>query len=455
MKFKLSPNPGATPPPAGQLFTEREQRKMLIMSALFVAVAGGMIWGWISGRNAPPPETTKHRGDEAPASQLVTPTFRVDELRAAVKDATQSERGELETRALGIALADSRLYSAVHFEPLGGVELDAQRAAELLASPDAARGRVFRVRGRLRELIQYPESPEAGPHYRGLLALDDGALVHVAFQSCVEYEFGAEDYVRIDGMFVKNLGRSLGGAWVDAPLVVGPRAQRSYPALGPVTSLSAADFAADLGALDDAATAEREEYWRVVSYTRDVDQSKVDWSKAPLLDRATMALLSESPERYLALPIRIPPCRVQDIWTQKQGENPARIAVLTEGWIGANEWLQTPNPVIQFSSLVPDPGFKIGSEITARGYFVRMNEYEAVGGTRRAPVFVLTALQPYVMPTESVFGTVLYAVGASFMGIVALFWFLLRRDRQKAEALDEELRRRRRARRTQASSANA
>ena len=233
--------------------------------------------------------------------------------------------------------------------------------------------------------------------------------------------------------------------------MVGPRAQVSYPALGKVTSLARTDWGEDFGRYDEVSTNEREEYWRVVSYARDVEPGTIDWDKARVLDAAAMAELSEDPASFLAVPLRIPPCRIQDIWTQRQRENPARVASLTEGWIGANAWLRTPNPVIQFTTLLPDPGYSIGSEVTARGFFVRMNQYEAVGGTRKAPVFVLTALEPYELPKETVFSTVLYIVGASFAAIVGLFWYLLRRDRAKAAELDAELARRRRERRTKAA----
>lgn len=451
MKFKTSHSPGASPSD-GKLFTDRERKKLLLMTLLFALVSGSMIWGLVtSGGKAPEGEQRRRRESESQTA-IATPTFRREQLAALAKDGTREERADLETAALALALEDARLYTWDHFTPMGGAELAAPLAAELVANPAVARARVLRLRGRLSEFVSYPESGTLPAHYRALLTLDDGARAFVAFQSCVDYEFGNDDYVHLDGLFVKTLGREVAGSWLEAPLVVGPRAQISYPALGKVTRLERADWGEDFGRYDEVSTSEREEYWRVVSYARDVDPTSIDWDKARVLDAAAMAELSEDPASFLALPLRIPPCRIQDIWTQRQRENPARVASLTEGWIGANVWLRTSNPVIQFTTLLPDPGYKIGSEVTARGFFVRMNQYEAVGGTRKAPVFVLTALEPYALPKESVFSTVLYIVGGTFVAIVALFWYLLRRDRAKAAELDAELARRRRARRTGATA---
>jgi hypothetical protein len=451
MKFKTTSTPGNAPSD-GKLFTDRERRKLLFMVLLFAAVTGSMIWGFVTSGGKVPAADARRRRDSAPQSEIATPTFRRDELAARVKDATREERADIETPALALALEDARLYTWDHFVPMKGVELSAPLAAELVANPSEARARVVRLRGALSEFVSYPESQSLPAHFRALLTLDDGGKVFVVFQSCVEYEFGNDDYVHLDGLFVKTLGREVGGTWLEAPLVVGPRAQVSFPALGKVTSLARADWGEDFGRYDEVSTNERVEYWRVVSYARDVDPASIDWAKAAVLDAETMGKLSEDPAQFLAVPLRIPPCRIQDIWTQRQRENPARVAQLTEGWIGANEWLRTPNPVIQFTTLLPDPGFQIGSEVTARGFFVRMNQYEAVGGTRRAPVFVLTALEPYELPKESVFSFVLYIVGGTFVGIVALFWYLLRRDRAKAAELDAELARRRRERRARAST---
>ncbi|MBM3991560.1 MAG: hypothetical protein FJ298_11210 [Planctomycetes bacterium] len=451
MKFKLSHSPSAGPAD-GKLLTDRERKKLLFMTLLFAVVGGGMIWGWVTGGGPAPQKDDRQRRESAPQTEIATPTFRRDELAALTVDGTREERADIEPAALALALEDARLYAWDHFAPMGGVELTSPLAAELAAHPAAARARVLRLRGRISEFVSFPEAGSLPAHFRALLTLDDGGRVFVVFQSCVDYEFGNGDYVHVDGLFLKTLGREIAGAWVEAPLVVGPRAQVSYPALGKVASLARADWGEDFRRYDEVSTSEREEYWRVVSYARDVDPASIDWSKARTLDAAAMAELSEDPASFLALPLRIPPCRIQDIWTQRQRENPARVTTLTEGWIGANEWLRTPNPVIQFSTLLPDPGYKIGSEVTARGFFVRMNQYEAVGGTRKAPVFVLTALEPYELPKENVFSTVLYIVGGSFASIVALFWYLLRRDRAKAAELDAELTRRRRERRIKAAA---
>ena len=451
MKFKISQTPGPTAP-SGRLFTEKEQRKFIALALTFLVISGVMVWGIVTSGSEPQKPAEGEQASAQAESTLATPQFRTDELRQLVRDGTREERADIEPPALAIALADARLYNWVHYDAMGGRELDASVSAELLAAPDASRGKILRLRGFVEELVGYEESPNFPAHFRGRLKLDDGTPVFATFQTCVDYEFGAGDYVQVDGMFVKVLGREVAGTWLEAPLIVGPRAQKSYPKMGQVTSLEKKDLDQNFGILDQLASAERIEFWRVVSYTRDVDMTKLDWRSAPLLDKDTMGRLSSDPESFLGVPVRIPPCRVQDMWPQLQGENPARVAKLTEGWLGASEWLRTPNPVIQFATLVPVPDYKIGSEVTARGFFVHMREYEAVGGKRKAPVFVLAGMDPYETPKDGVFSRVLGIVSVSLLALVGLFWMLLRRDGAKSRELDEELKRRRRERRTKATA---
>lgn len=446
MKFKTSNKPNETAVSPDVLFTEREKRKLIIMGVVMVAVIGGLAWQMLGGglgRKQPPTAPA----EEVASVEVVKPTLRVDEYRAKAKDATREERSLLESDALAIALDDSKLYNAIHFSAMEGADLDAAHAAELARDSSAQRGRIFRLRGTVMSMLQFPPSDTVGGHYRGRLQLEDGSTAYFAFAKGVDYEFGTDDFVMLEGLFLKNYAEESNGLWAEGPLVVGPRAYRSYPAIGRVTAIAPSDFEVRDEAFDDSSTESRREYWRLVSYVRDVDQTKIDWSVARELDTATMQQLSADPARFFAVPLRIPPARMQAIWRQRQKENPARVDDLTLGWIGSGEWLRTDNPVIYFSALVPNPGFGIGSECTATGYFLRMFEYEAVGGTRRAPHFVLTSLTPYVTPKDKTLNLVLAVVASVCLGLVVLFWFLLRRDSVKSRELDQELIRRRRARR--------
>ncbi|MCY3001379.1 MAG: hypothetical protein NTV21_06205 [Planctomycetota bacterium] len=452
MKFKLTQTPGPTAP-AGRLFTEKEQRKFIALALTFVVISGVMVWGIVTSQSEPKKPAEGEQASAQAESSLATPQFRTDELRKLVRDGSREERADIETPALAIALADARLYNWVHYDAMGGRELDAGVSAELLAAPDASRGRIVRLRGFVEELVSYEESPLLPAHFRGRLKLDDGTPVFVTFQTCVDYEFGAGDYVQVDGQFVKVLGREVAGAWLEAPLVVGPRARKSYPAMGKVTSLAKQDLDTNFGILNELASEERIEYWRVISYTRDADMTKVDWRSAPLLDKETMGKLSADPESFLGVPLRIPPCRVMDMWPEAQGENPARVKRLSVGWLSTAEWMRTPNPAILFATVQPVPDYKMGSDVTARGYFVHMRLYESRDlGQREAPVFVLAGMDPYETPRDGVFTRVLAIVSLSLLGLVGLFWMLLRRDSAKSRELDEELKRRRRERRTKATA---
>lgn len=443
MKFKTSDKPGASGMPTAGLFTQREKRRLIGMLVL-AGVFGGVVWQTMSSRRGAAPAEVV---EQVAPTEIVTPVLHIDRYRELAADNTSAERSVLETPALEIALADARLYNPIHYAPMGGLELNAARAAELAADSNARRGALFCARGTIEALIQYPEVGNTPAHSRGRMRLEDGTRAFFAFLRAVEFEFGVDDFVRIDGFFLKNFGENTGESWSEGPLLVGPRAQRSYPALGPVTSISAQDFVRPDERFDDTGSEEREEYWKLVSYTRDMDPKSVDWSQAPLLDRHLMAKFAADPSRFVATPIRLPPCRIQAIWRQDQGENPARVGEMSLGWIGATEWIRTDHPVLYFSSLVTNPKFGIASEVTARGYFLRLYEYEAVGGKRQAPQFVLTSIEPFVVPDAGIFDSILAVIAFGGVAMVGLFWYWLRRDARMSSELDAELIRRRRARR--------
>jgi hypothetical protein len=438
-----------TAPPRG-LFTEHERRRMIFLIFGAVVFAGAMFWQWSRGlrQPAPGPETV----DEAPAeAEVVKPALRIDDYRRLAKDATAADRSVLETEALATALEDARLYHPAHFAPMGGVDLDGALVAELAAASEANRGRIVRVRGTIEQIVEYPAGERMLAHFRGRLRTEDGARVHFAALRFAEgADLGVDDYLQLEGLFLKNLAQSAPEGWVEGPLLVGPRALRSYPAIEVVESISPADFFAveDDTPEDEAYDEGFDDKWKLVSYVAQLQPGEVDWASAPVLDRKTMAALSADPAAFRAVPVRIPPCRVQHMWTQRQDENPARIPVLTEGWLGSQDWQNTANPVLYFVSPAPNPGVKIGGEVTARGYFLRMFRYDArTAGLRVAPLFVLAGIERWTPPSNRVFVEVLWYVGGSFLAMVAVFAVLLRRDRRQAEQLEADLLRRRRARR--------
>lgn len=453
--------------PERGVFHASEKRRLVVLLALFVTV--GVAFVAMVMKVGIPRETGPSQAPPTAAPiavQVATPPIRADEYRKLARDATREERVLIETAALRTALEDARLLTDAHFEPLGGVELDAPRCEELRAAPGPARGRLFRIRGWIEEVAPFETTDSTPQHFRGRVRLEDGARADFAVHDFTDLVPAPEEFVRFDGLFLKLHATSTPTGWNDAPLFVGGRGQRSFPSLGAVASLDPLDF---MDVLDDGldtgfVPVPFDEYWKLVAYARDVDPSTIDWARAPLLDRDRMAEIVAGGESLRAVPLRFPPCRVQDVWRQAQIENPARIAYLTEGWLGAWDWAKVSNGVVRFVSpqeipIIPGddgaPGRKLGQtdEIVARGFYFRKFAYEpAKGGIEVAPLVVLQSFEPYTPPKDTTWPVILAVVGTSFALIVIALFVILVRDRKKAEALQAELLRRRRARRAQAQS---
>mgnify|MGYP001208931585 CR=1 FL=1 len=449
--FQIQPNKRPSAPASG-MFTDGERKRLFLYLFGLLGICGGFAATYMNlGKGS---ERAQAEAEvEQLRSQIALPALRIEEYRAEAKDSTQAERSLIETQALDIALADARLYSPQHFEPMNGVELDRALCAEFAERSSELRGKVVRLRGLLDELIEYESAPGVVGHYRGRATLEDGAPAFVSFVSSGEIELGAGDFIMLEGFFLKNQAQNTPeSGWVEGPLIVGPRAQRSYPSLGRVTSLSPDDF---LDVEDDSLTEGMRPtpavYWKLLAYARDLEPNSIDWSKAPLLDAATMQQLAADPARFRGMPMRIPGCVVQDIWRQAKRENPARLTHLTEGWLGSFEWLSTLHRVVRFDSPMPNPGIVKSGQMTAQGFFLRVHAYESAGrGTQLAPLFVLHSMAPFAPQKDRTLGLVLAVLGTTFVAVLVLFLVLMRRDEKKAAVLTRQLVERRRQRRAKA-----
>ncbi len=453
------PTPGPTSAPSNKLFNEGEKRRFIGYVGAMLVVIGGFGGAYLKfGSGDDDQRAAAEQEVEQLRSQIALPALRVEQYREQAKDATQPERSVLETAALDTALADARLYSTQHFEPMNGVDLTQAVCAELAERSLDSRGKILRVRGELEELIQFEAAPGVSGHFRGRVQLEDGAHCFVAFVTAGETELGAGDFLMLEGFFLKNQAQNvLDAGWIEGPLVVGPRAVRSSPALGPITALSPDEFLdVEDDSLQGGFRTTPPVYWKLLAYARDFDPNSVDWSKAPLLDGNTMQQLAADPAKFRGKPMRIPECVVQDIWRQAKRENPARLTHLTEGWLGSYEWLRTIYPVVRFDSPLPNPGLRKSDQMTARGFFLRIHAYESAGrGTQMAPLFVLAGMESFTPPKDSTLGTILAVLGVSFVGILVMFILLMRRDENKALALNRQLVERRRMRRQQTQRASA
>lgn len=464
--FQIVPPRQPTPAPNNSLFNDGERKRFIGYVGALALVLGGFLGVFFKLDSSSGDSTREHAEQEVEQlrSQIALPALRVDDYRAQAKDSTREERAVLESNALETALADARLYNEQHFAPMQGVDLTAALCADMLQRSDELRGKIVRVRGVIEDMIHYEGVGAALGHSRGRVTLEDGGQCFVAFVTSGEIDLGAGDFLALEGFFLKNFSQSVvdagvGGSsnWVEGPVIVGPRAVRSYPDIGRVTSISPDDF---LDVEDDSIYGGLRptppSYWKLLAYARDCDPNSIDWASAPELDGDVMQQLAADPASFRGKPMRIPACVVQDIWRGAKRENPARFTGLTEGWLGSYEWIRTLYPVIRFDSPAPNPGLRKTNQMTANGFFFRMHSYDSAGrGTQFAPLFVLVSMAPYTPPPDTALNRVLIVAGVSFIGILIVFMIMMNRDQKKHDALNQQLVQRRRMRRERAQQTTA
>lgn len=437
-------------PAAG--FSKKEKRRLLVLIVGAFVVFAGFLYGMLEKQNLEQEDVSQLPAPETPApAQVYVPKIDSQRLEELVADAEQEDRVVLEGPAVAELLAEARKLTPKQFRALGEEELDAARVERILAHPGANRGKAFFARGRVDALRERTRDGET--QYIGRLELDDESV-------CYFLTLGLEDapedgaYVRVDGLFLKAYAEEdqlEPGTWIDGPLLVGPKAIRSYRSLGEVTSLPVGMFDdvedADIhteGATKIVTETPFEPLWTLMAYARDAAPDAVDWDAAPELDKDLLQDLIADPQKWRLQPIRIPISRVQDGRVIRAEENPARIEEYTQGWMGNWNW----GYVVRFLYPRPNRELHLRDYAYGRGYFLHDFAYESAGrGLRVAPVMVLTELHRYVPPKPALWGILGKVFLISAVALITLFIVLVARQQRQSKRLEEDLIRRRRARR--------
>jgi len=448
-QFKVPGQP-APQPPTG-LETGEKKRLLALTFGVLLVVAALVYGNWKEKAYQDEEYGEIPASQVAMAEEVLLPELDGARIDTLVADSEPLDRVVLETDAVDVLLEDARRLTTRHFEELGEVELDVERIAAIEADPSANRARPFYARG----IVDAMRTRRRGndTEYIGRLRLDDESLCYFLVLDLEDApENGA--YVRVDGLFLKLYAEEdqlTAGEWIEAPLLVGPRALRSYRSFGPVTEPRWALFDdVEDAELLDAETRNLvlespfEPLWTLMAYARDLPADAIDWESAPELDSTLMTQLIEDPDTWRLQPIRVPISRVQDGRVLRAGENPARIDRYTQGWMGNHYW---PN-VIKFLSPVPNQALQLKDFAYGNGFFLHNFAYESAGrGLRIAPVVVLTDVHRFESEQDPLWLKLGIAFGIFTVALIVLFTFLVLRDRKRSKSLQEELVRRRRARR--------
>ena len=386
---------------------------------------------------------------------MLIPKIDGARLELLLEDNEPLERVVLESDALDVLLRDARTLTSRHFEAMGTRELDADGIDGILADPSASRGLPYMARGAVDALRTRRRNSSGEVEYIGRLRLEDDSMCYFLVVDAPETIADQGGFVRVDGLFLKVYSDEdtlHPGEWIEAPLLVGPRAQRSYRSLGEVVEPHWGLYQklqdADLSPRDGSPPrivreTPFEPLWYMMAFARDLAPETIDWATTPELDHELMLQLMEAPEEWRAQPVRIPISRIQDARVKRAGENPARIERYTEGWIGNWNW---PN-VAHFMSPVADFDLQLRDYAYGNGFFLHNFAYDSAGRSLRvAPMLVLTSLTRFENRKDPLWGQLSLTFGILGVLLVVLFIFLLMRDQQRSRTLTAEIVRRRRAR---------
>lgn len=450
-QFKM---PGGNAP-TDPTFSKGEKRKLIAMGAGVVLMIGAF---WYSRRGSGDLDDPGLPLDaiEQITDAIVLPDLDPAAIDALVNDADTLHRVELEGPAVDALLFDARTLTPRHYAELETPLLKSDDVASLLSNPAPQRTKPYSMRGNVTGMRERRGNSLGETEYIGRMELESG---EVAYFLVLDYPELAS-YVRVDGLFLKiysEESREVSGQWLDGPLFVGAKAIRSYPELAEVSS---PDFGL-YGQVEDCNLSidppvivgqpDFDAWWHMMAYAKGLGEDAVDWDAAPDLDRDMMNVILADPAAWRGKPVVFPKLRILDGRVVSAGENPARIERYTTGWGGSWNW---PAP-IRFH--YPDGSQPVGRHdmADARGFFLQIHSYKSKGhALSAAPIFVLANLDYW----ESVEDPIFAYMGYLMIGLGGLlsvsFVFLLRRDKRRSRRLQEDLVRRRRARRAPAGSAS-
>jgi len=439
-----------------QALARRDKRRLLLMGGAVIVLAAFYIFA--------------HRNEEAqglgepqdlPGGQelqvpdkpsIETIPFDQEDVLAKIEDGTPEQRLSVSDEALTALLYYTKLLTWQHYMALGIVDLDESLCAAISDDPDSARVAPLRARGQVQTFSSRQREGVKFKEFYGTLALDGGGHAHFAFTTPPDGAPEVGKYLMLEGVLVQMLRAETPDGFVDAPLIASRTVTHSTPptALLDAQALRVALFE---GVKDDeienVSGLPREPLDQLLLYARERGATE-DWEGASELNNQTLNGILQGGEAFRGIPFRIPVSGNLGAWTQRADENGLRLDTMTHGWIGNFGWTGATG-VIQWIAPFDRPELdqRYGGArlVTAKGYFFKNVYYlKQDQSPHRAPLFVMSEVTPFIPLHDPTPSYILFGVLGMTLLIIALVFFLLRRDKLAAEQLRLDFVRRRRAR---------
>jgi hypothetical protein len=450
-----------------EAMSQRDKRKIIIMSIGAIVILGAFLFARLDANNQANVEPRDVV--EAPIAdqedQPIPASLRklTDEDRAPlanVRDDTEEARKLPHGPAVQLALDYSNFWTPQHFEEALTPDLNPQVIADLEADPEPHRLLPLRARGVMRGLRERKREGANYPEYHGQIELEDGgwaAFITVTPPESSKIENG--DFVMLEGLFVQIYSFEGAGGWIDAPLICGKNVVRST-----ARAVMTADSPTPLvdALIDDRVGEVGERPWEAefeLMAKAKVEDDGIDWATVPELSTETINKILADGDAYRGKPFRMPVSINLDTRSLRVDENSSRIDRITESWVANQSW-KSASPAIKIS--LPEDRPELGDRYGEARYleaeliFLRTFVFESESGSPgRAPWFVARTLKPFKPTSDPWPQRLMWGMMGVTTLLILLIWVLLRRDKAQADRLQENMVRRRRARREKNATTKA
>jgi hypothetical protein len=440
-----------------ETMASRDKRRMFVMGIGALILGGAVIWTTLLKNqyeseehdlNSPASEI------EEPQAKLYLPPFQAEDraILEEIADSTSQERLEVHQKARRTLVTYSAFLLPRHFVELGVRLLDAEATEELSKDPAGQRMMPFTTRGHVSSLGTFQSPDESFPEYRGQIESEYGGAVRFAVvKDPADDELTEGSFVLLDGLFLQWVRHETADGWQDMPMLCGRGLVPSSARLAHDQDHLDEVLAQVVdGTFDSGAEITGEAKWALLAKAQD-ENSGVNWDEALELDSDTLTSLFQNPKMYRGRAFRLPISVNMGLDDPVYGENPLRAEVLSTGWLGNQAWTG-PAPVIKWVAAMDGAHLMDRKDkahyLVGQGFFLKNLDYEnADGRPLRAPVFAMRSLEIFTPPFDGRPERIMYMVAGLGGVMVLLFFGLLMRDKRDSRRLQENMVRRRRARR--------
>ena len=445
-----------------EALASRDKRRMLVMGigALLLGASFFIVKAQAPTKDPQNQRLDGHSGEElVAASKLYIPPFKDRSPLEGITDDTPEQRLVVNAEALRSVLRYSLALTTEHFVAMGLNPMDPDFVAGLQAAPSEHRLDPLRVRGEITDLRERStEGASGGRAWFGTLHTEGDVDVHfVVDHDPAREQIKQGSFVRLDGLFLQLHRTEIGPDWIDAPLLVG----RSLGASFPFLTLDEYLYTPSLVGLTDDNIDQHsgvpyDAQWELMAKVTQ-DTGQIDWDEAPTLNAVLLNKIFENGDAYRGKPFIVPISKNMDTRTKTMvRDNPLHMDKVSSGWIGNYSWKGQAG-LVQWVGPFVDERLEdwehTGELVSGRGLFLKNVIYEARDGNPgRVPYFVMQSIKVHTPVPDPAAAMLLKGVFGGTIFLLFLIIWLLRREKQGAARLQEELTRRRVARRAAGKS---